>query len=352
MSDLALDRVGVVMLNTIGNAVHVLPVLNAIKRHHPESRIEWIMQPAIESLIRGHPAVDEVVRYERSAGVRGLVELRRRLRRRPYDVVLDFQDYFKAGLVTAFTRAPVKVGFDRARARDLSWLFTNRRLDPGPVRHQQDQYLEFLDAIDVPVRGVEWRLGPWPQERAWQAEYLGRFARPVAALVIGATRPERTWVPERWVELVDALHHDFDLQPLLIGGRSDAETELAAAIVERVEAPVVNAVGALGLREMVAVLDGAHLVVSLDTGPLHVAVAVGTPVVALLGFSNPRWSGPYHFRELMVDAYGDPGEEYPASREWRPGRMQRITVSQVVAKVALARERYPSGSAPSGQSAP
>ena len=170
------------MMSAVGDAVHVLPVLTALKRHSRATRVGWVLQPGPATLVRGHPAVDDLVLFDRAAGWRAFTDVRRELRTHPFDVVLDLQVYLKAGIVTAFTRAPVKLGFDRARARDGNWLFTTDRIPPRvPGQHVQDQYFEFLDALGVPHEPVTWDLGPWPGERAAQREFFARIDRPVAS---------------------------------------------------------------------------------------------------------------------------------------------------------------------------
>jgi heptosyltransferase I len=338
--EVKLDRVGVVMMSAIGNSVHVLPVLNALKRHHPAAHISWILQPGPASLIRGHPAVDEIVPFERRRGWRGLVDLRRELAGRPFDLVLDFQVYFKAGLVTGLTRAPVKLGFDRRRAKDLNWLFTTHRLPPRPPRHTQDRYFEFLEFLRIPYGDPEWQLGPWPAERPRQQAILEPLERPAVALVVGASREETSWVPERWAALVDVLYYEYGLQPILVGGRSPRELEVERVIREQSRYQPISTLG-VPLRDLVAWLDAAALVVSVDTGPLHMTVALGRPVVALMGYYDPRRTGPYRrFHELIVDAYHDPGELAPISDAVRPGRTKRITLAEVRQKVELAITRY------------
>jgi heptosyltransferase I len=335
-----LDRVGIVMMSAVGDAVHVLPLLSALKRHTPSTRVSWVLQPGPATLVRGHPAVDDIVLFDRAAGWRAFTNVRRELATRPFDVVLDLQVYLKAGLVTAFTRSPVKVGFDRARARDANWLFTNHRIPPRATgQHVQDQYFEFLDALGIPHDDVTWDLGPWPDERAAQREFFARIDRPVAAIVVATSKPEKDWLPERWGEVARALDADFGLQPVLVGGASARERHAAAVILER--APTAISALGCGLRPLVGILDGAALVLSPDTGPLHMAVALDRPVVSLMGYTNPKRTGPYRrFHDLILDAYGDPGESYPVSMETRPGRMPRITVDEVLAKVALWRQRY------------
>src|SRR5690242_14503862 len=118
------------MMSAVGDAVHALPVVTALKRRHPDAHLTWVLQPGPASLVRGHPDVDEIVLFRRGAGWRAFADVRRALAGRRFDLVLDLQVYFKASIVTALARGPVKLGFDRARARDLNWLVTNRKIPP------------------------------------------------------------------------------------------------------------------------------------------------------------------------------------------------------------------------------
>lgn len=346
----SLDRVAVVMVSTVGNAVHVLPVLNSIKAHRPESRVTWIMQRASAELVRGHPAVDEIVVFERKRGVRGFLDVRRELAGRPFDVVLNLQAYLKAGLVGAAARAPVRLGYDRARARDLTWLFSTHRIPPRPRGHVQDEYLEFVEALGVPVR-LEWGLGPTVEERARFAELLPPSDGRTVAVVVGTSKPEKEWPAERYAALVDRLQGDLGARAVLVGARSTREEEAAAEIRRLAAEPPLD-LREWDLRRLVYLLDRADVLVSPDTGPLHVGVALGTPTVSLMGYTNPKRYGPYRrFHDLLVDAFGEPGEDYPAAAGNRGGRMGRITVDAVAEKVELALDRYPRSSR-SGQPAP
>jgi len=339
-SPIRTNRVGIVMMSAVGDAVHVLPLLTALKRHDPATHVTWVLQPGAASLVRGHWAVDEIIPFDRSRGWRAYPAVRRELAARPFDVVLALQVYFKAGIVTSFTRAPVKLGFDRTRARDLNWLFTTHRIPPHAGQHVQDQYFEFLDLLGIPHEPPVWDLGPWPSEVAAQREFLARYDRPIAPIVVATSKPDKDWMPERWAAVCDALWSDFGLQPVLVGGRSARELAAERIILDRASAPVSSALGS-GLRPLVGILDGAALVLSPDTGPLHMTIALDRPVISLLGYTNPKRVGPYRrYHDLMIDAYGDPGEDYPISMENRPGRMERITVRDVLDKVELWRSRY------------
>lgn len=338
------DRVCIMMMSAVGDAVHVLPVLHALKRANPAMHVTWILQPGPAMLVRGHELVDDIILFDRTKGVQGFLDIRRQLASRTFDLVLNLQVYFKANIVTSFINAPVKLGFDFARARDLNWLFTTHRIPPHAMQHVQDQYLEFCDWLGAPTIPVTWGLGPWnDEERAWQKEFYSRLDRPAVPIVVATSKLQKNWLPERWAEVCDSLHGDFGLQPILVGGRSTVEVECERIIMERAKHKPLSALGNGGLRGLVGIIDGAELVISLDTGPLHITVALDRPVVSLMGYSNPKRVGPYRkFGDLMVDAYGEPGEEYPITMENRPDRMPRITARDVLDKVQVWRDNYPS----------
>jgi len=336
----SLDRVCIVMMSAVGDAVHVLPVLTALKRHHPASKVTWILQPGPATLVRGHPDIDDILLFDRSKGLRAFNDIRRQLAPLRFDTALALQVYFKAGMITRMVKAKVKLGFDMARARDANWLFTNAQVPPHPMQHVQGQYLEFLDALGVPHGAPVWNLGPWPHERGQQVERLRVFDRPIAPIVVATSKAQKDWLPERWAAVCDALYGDFGLQPVLVGGRSDREVHAERVILQQAKVPVLSALGS-GLRGLVQLIDGAALVLSPDTGPLHITVALDRPVVSLIGYSNPKRVGPYRkFLDLLIDAYGEPGEEYPISMENRMDRLPRISVDDVLSKVQLWQSSY------------
>ncbi|HEX7050442.1 MAG TPA: glycosyltransferase family 9 protein [Longimicrobiales bacterium] len=337
-------EIAIVMLSALGDAVHVLPVANALKRAHPTARLTWVIQPVAYRLVRNHPAVDEFVIYQRrhgAAAVRSTLATARALRRRRFDLLLALQVYLKAGILTGLARADVKLGFDRARARDLNWLFTTHRIPPRPVGHVQDQYFEFLEALGIDPGPPEWGITLSDAERAAQREFFGRLDRPACAVVVGTSRPRKNWLPERYARLLEALETDYGFRPILVGGPAPAERRMADEILRLTAARPVDALGD-DLRRLVWLLDGSALVVSPDTGPLHIARALDVPVVGLYGYTNPKRYGPYRkYGDLVVDGYArTPGEDYPCSAEYRPDGMRRVTVEAVIEKIDKAVREY------------
>lgn len=333
----------IVMLSAIGDAVHVLPVANALKRAWPESRITWVIQPVPHRLVMDHPAVDDFVLFRRRHGLdawRGFAELGRSMKERRFDLLIGLQVYLKAGLITSLISADVKLGFDRKRARDMNWLFTNRRIPAHEPQHVQDQYFEFVRWLGIDPEPVVWNLRLSEREREAQAAFFERLGAPACAVVVGTSKPRKNWKPEGYAHVLEVIERTHGLRPVLVGGPSAIERGLADAVLARTRADAVDALGD-DLRRLAWILEGSALAISPDTGPLHISRAVGTPVVGLFGYTNPKRTGPYGaYGDLVVDGYARyEGEDYPIEQTYRDG-MARITVEAVLEKVALAVERY------------
>jgi heptosyltransferase I len=329
----------VVMLSAIGDGVHVLPVFTAIKRAWPDTHLTWVAQPVPMEVGRHHPDVDEFIPFNRRRGMASwssMADLMQRVRGRKFDIVINLQVYLKAGLITALLDSPRKLGFDRARARDMNWLFTNERIPAHPVQHVEDQYFEFLRYLGIDPHPVDWQFVITEAEREAQRAFYATQDRPTCTIVLGTSRREKNWAPEKYAEVVDALDRVHGFQVIVVGGPSPVEREAADIVVTRTASdPLVML--ADDLRRLIWLVDGSDLMVAPDTGPLHIANALGVPVVGMYGFTNPKRCGPYQRGlELVVDGYAHfPGEEYLPSMEYRDG-MGRVTVEMVLEKVALA----------------
>jgi heptosyltransferase I len=332
-------EIAIVMLSALGDAVHVLPVVNALKRAWPQSHITWVIQPVPHQLVQGHESVDEFVLFRRRRGTdawRSYVELSRTLGDRRFDLLINLQVYLKAGLITSVMKADVKLGFDRRRARDMNWLFTTHRIPPRPTGHVQDQYLEFLAYLGIDPEPIEWRLRLTDAERALQREYFSAFDRPVAGVVVGTSKLEKNWAPERYARVLEALEVDFGMQPLLLGGPAPAERAAAERVRRETKANAIDAL-ADDVRRLLWLLDGSAVVISPDTGPLHIARALDRPVVGLYGYTNPKRYGPYRRPQQVVDGYARfAGEEYSTNQKYRADGMERVTVEMVLAALQRA----------------
>lgn len=335
-------RVCIVHLTGIGDVVHGLPIANDLKRDDPDRTVVWVAEPAPAEVLRHHPAIDEIVVFRKRDGLGGAVRLRERLASSPCDITLNMQRYFKSVPPTLFSGSPVRVGLDRAKTRDgVSW-FNTHHLARGPWRHTQDLLLGFRAPLGIPEEApVEWRVTFSLEEDEESSRFFGGLPdAPVAGLVLATANPRKDWPADRYSVLAEQLL-DLGYVVLLVGGPSVRERAAADIVAGRASDRVVDGLGD-SVRRMMWMVAGVDLLVSPDTGPLHLAHALGTPVVGLFGHSNPWRVGPWkRFRELVVDRYTEPGEE-PDPSGYRPkrGRMESITVEDVLERVRTARRLY------------
>jgi heptosyltransferase I len=338
------QRVCLVLLTGLGDVVHGLPLANALKRSRFASQITWVAEPAPSFVVRPHHAVDEVIVFEKKRGWRGVRDLRRTLASRQFDVTLNLNVYFKSVWPTWFSKAPRRIGFNRARSHEGVWWFANQHLQEKPRAHTQDMFLEFLDLLGLSSEKtpMEWRIEFTPGEKAAQQAFFEPLRdRPVIALVPASANPKKDWPPEHYARLIEALDSEYGARSLLVGGPSPRERQLAAIIQRESHIKPVNGL-ANDVRRMMWLTAGSDLVIAPDTGPVHVARAREVPVIGLYGHTNPWRVGPYRrFEDLWVDRYNEPDDlPDPSKAEPRLGRMELITVNDVIERVHRAFERY------------
>ncbi|MBI4539823.1 MAG: glycosyltransferase family 9 protein [Gemmatimonadetes bacterium] len=347
-------RICMVLLTGIGDVVHGLPVANALKDDDPSRYIAWVCEPAPAQVLEAHPSVDEVIVFRKSRGFRGVAELWRALGGRRFNLTLNLQRYFKSIAPTVLSGAPHRVGMDPAKVRDGVAFFCNHHLPPGPWRHTQDLFLEFLDFLGLPRPAPSWRITLTEAEQRERTEYFARIDRqPVVSVAVSSANPKKDWVPERYGHVVDALAADFGATVLLIGGPAARERAAAAAVMEAARTPPRWELGD-SVRRLIGLIAGSDLVISPDTGPLHIAHALEVPVVGLYGHTNPWRTGPYlRYRDLIIDRYTNADEAPDPSRtEPRHGRMERIQVADVLDKVERRFRGYGRRGAAAGERAP
>ena len=331
------------MLSGLGDAVHGLPIVNALKRDRPDCRITWVIEPLFMPLLAGHPGVDEVITYDRRGGLGALRDLWRELGARDFDLTVNLNYFLKSAWPTLFSRAPRRIGYDRARTRDWPvWLAANEHVPARPRAHTQDMFLEFLEYLGIQDRRVEWKISLTERERASQAEFFAPVSgTPIIGIVPATANRKKDWFPERYAEVVNSMVRDFGFNVVLIGGPGERETANARTISDLSKVKPLWGMGD-GIRRLIWLLAGCDLVIAPDTGPVHIARALDIPVVGLYGHTNPWRVGPYRrYEDLWIDTYTEPGQlPNPSHADARMGRMELITVSQVLEKVDLARRRY------------
>lgn len=331
-------RICVIRTSALGDVVHALAMVNGLRHGFPQAQITWILHPVPHELVRHQPSVDRFIVFPRRGGWRSL---RRELAGESFDLCLVPQVSFKASLVAALVRAPVKLGFDFARSRELHYFFTTAHLPPRPAGHVFDQYLEFLEYLGIENYEPRWDLVLTGGERAAGEAFAAELGGPALGLVVASSSRHKDWPPAACARLADEAAARFGLAAVLVGGPSVREEAVAREIASLARAPVTMALDG-PVRTSMYKLAHCRVIVAPDTGPLHLAVALGVPTVGLYAYSDPRRCGPVLYKDLLVDHYNPPGADpgRRITRRTRPGAMATITVEEVLARIELALGRY------------
>jgi lipopolysaccharide heptosyltransferase I len=291
-------RVALLKPSALGDIVHSLPVLTALRRRFPHAHLTWVVNRGYEPLLRGHPDLDDTLPFDRGAARggwgRALGYYRRflsEMRQRQFDLIIDLQGLLRSGLMAVASGAERRVGLSSAR-EGAPWFYT----DVVPVAdydalHAVDRYwlvAEALGAGDLPKRFSV----PVPDDaRCWADEALQECPRPWVVVGPGSRWRTKRWPPDYFAVLARQAQQHFGGTVLFVGGGE--ETDLAEAIRSRLRGPTCDLTGRTTLPQLAALLERADVVVANDTGPLHLAAALGRPVVAPYTCTSIRLTGPY-----------------------------------------------------------
>lgn len=340
-----LERILIIKMSAIGDVVQTLPFLEVLHHNLPNARIDWLVEEATADLVAGHPAVDRILVSRRSSWPRELArpatalpaaaDIARfiaRLRRRAYDLAIDLQGLLKSGLWLGLSRARRKVTLAGAR-EGSRWFATETPLPVDSDRHAIDRYLEAAERLGF--RPVPWQgtipISPGDLESAdLLLAPLLETGRHIVALNPMARWESKLWPPERFAALADTLVRDFGCRLVFTGGHSDRPA--IEKILRQMTAPALDLVGRTGLKELAALLTRATVLVCTDTGPMHMAVAMKCPVVALFGPTAPWRTGPYGPGHRVIRSKSSCS---PCFRKTCPDDrcMRDITVAQVASAV-------------------
>jgi heptosyltransferase-1 len=287
-------RILLVKLSSFGDVLHALPTLEALRELYPQGHITWLVEEAYAPLLVGHPALDEVwavprVRLGQKVGreeVLRLIRLLGRVRASRFDLAIDLQGLLKSALWVALAKSPRKVGYDRTR--ELSYLLLTERLPPyDPEAHAVWRYLNVARHLGAPPTLPRFRLGLTPA-------FPNSPALPHRDLVVlhpGARWATKLWPAANWAQLGDWLSRDQKLAVVITG--SPGDRALAAQIMTKMREKAWNLAGRTSLPELAGIMQKARLAVTADTGPMHLAAALGTRVVAIFGPTAPGRTGPF-----------------------------------------------------------
>jgi heptosyltransferase I len=333
----------ILRLSALGDVTHVVPLVRTLQAKLPGAALTWVVGKVEAKLVGDIPGVEFVVVDKRSLGA-AATTLRDRLRGRRFDALLHCQVALRANLVSALVPARRRIGYDRARAKDGHGLFVRERIPARTGQHVLDAIGSFAEPLGHVQDAVRWDL-PVPDDARDFARRALPGGQPTLLISAASSHPLRNWLPERYAAVADHAIRAHGMRVALCGGRDPAERALADAIIAKMQGKPVDLVGKDTLKQFLALCARAKLVLAPDSGPLHMANAIGTRVLGLHAASNPRRSGAYSNLAFAVDRYdaaarkfrGRPAAELPWGTKLEyPGVMELVDVASVVATLDRA----------------
>ncbi|MFK3846580.1 glycosyltransferase family 9 protein [Stenotrophomonas sp. NPDC078853] len=330
-------------LSALGDVTHVVPLVRTLQAARPGTRIHWVIDKVGLKLLDGLPGVTFHA-YDKKTGLAGMKALREELPAERFDALLQMQVAFRANVLSAFIPARRRIGYDRSRSKDLHGLFINERIPDRPGIHVLDAIGSFCEPLGLKQTEVSWDLAVPAQAHAWAQAQWQDDGRPVLMISPCSSHERRNWYADRYAAVANHASAR-GWRVVLCGGRSELERRTADAIQAQLVQPALDLVGKDTLKQLPALLARAALVMTPDSGPMHIANAMGVKVLGLHAASNPHRSGPYSDRRYCVDRYDDAARKYlgkPASAlKWGTkiefdDVMELITVEDGIA----AFERY------------
>jgi heptosyltransferase-1 len=307
LREFSAQRIAIIKPSALGDIIHALPVLTAVRRRYPEAYIAWVVNRALEPLLHGHPDLDATLPFDRAAArcgplqaLRSYVRLFRRLRRERFDLALDLQGLFRSGIMTLASGATRRVGLGCAR-EGATWFYT----DIAPVAnpdgmHAVDRCWAIAEALGVGELPKEFGLRIPSEQDAWAAHAFELLPRPWIVLGVGARWLTKRWPPQHFAAIAQRAMDRFGGSIIFVGGFEDMP--LAREAAQQIHGAILDLTGQTTLPQLAAILARADVMLANDTGPLHLAVALGRPVVAPYTCTSIVENGPYGMAQNAVES--------------------------------------------------
>ena len=321
----------ILRLSAIGDVTHVVPVLRTLQQNWPETCITWVIGRVEAQLVSDIPGVEFIV-FDKSKGLSAYRELHRKLAGRHFDVLLHMQVALRASMISLMIPAHIRLGFDRERARDWQWLFSNARIAPAQRQHVLDGFFGFAERLGISQREMRWDI-PIPDEaRNFVTETIPQQPRLLLINPCSSARRNnwRNWSVEGYARVADYAIKQHGMQVVFSGGPAVQEREYIEQILACMQHPARNLAGQTNLKQMLALIERADAMISPDTGPMHMATTVGTPVIGLFATSNPHRTGPYLSQQWVINSYPQALQHFEGISEEQAVWGKRVRHSQAM----------------------
>lgn len=330
-------NIAVVRFSALGDVAMVVPAIQSLQHSFPDATITWITSPLAYSLLQGLEGVQFEV-FDKPKSLADYRAFYKAFNQRSFDVVLAMQANLRINLLYPALHAPIKIGFDRTRAREGQWLFCNQSI-PFADSHLVDSFLSFATQLGATRSEATWNLPIAEADYAWAQIQVQNFPRPLIAIHPFASKAERNWIFERYAEVIRTAISKWNGGFVITGGNSQAERDFCARLAGIAPGRTLNLCGMTTPKQLAAILAQTDALVAPDTGPVHLARAMNTPVVGLYAVASPTLSGPYGAQEYVVNRYPDAVRKFlhkdPAHLPWNtrvhhPQAMALVEVADVI----------------------
>lgn len=329
-----------VRLSAIGDVTHMVPVVRTVQKYWPGTELTWIIGKSEARLVHDIPGI-EFIKFDKANAIRSYRSVARKTRRRKFDVLLCAQVSLRANIVSTLIHADLKLGYDKARSKDLHSLFVRQHIKPVVQQHVLDSFFGFIEHLGLHHRDMRWDYHIPDEAHQFARSHLAndRFKVIISPC---SSHPLRNWSAERYAAVADYAIRSLDAQIILCGGNSPTEQRMGQEIERHMQMNALNLIGKDTLKEFLALLQAADVIISPDSGPAHMATGLGTPVIGLYAASDPRRSGPYFSQQWCVNRYGAAAQTFKNKSEnelrWGTkleyqGVMNLIEVNDVITKL-------------------
>ena len=289
----------IVRLSALGDVLMLVPLIRTLQANLPNTTLTWVISRPAFDMVEGMDGVEFIV-INKPNSISDYWQFQKQMRTRHFDVLLATQASLRANLLYPFIRASRKIGYDALRAKDFHGWFIHDAIESG-CDHTLDGFLKFADVLGIKKKEIRWDLPISQASREWVQAHLPATNGPVVLINPAASKAERSWLVERYIDVIQQLQSRWKAHVVLTGGPGAYDKALGDAIM--VAVPVTNLIGKTNPKQLLALIERADLLLCPDTGPSHMAAAVATPVVALHAVTSADVSGPYIYRHLAVDCY-------------------------------------------------
>lgn len=336
----------IVRLSALGDVTHAVPVLRAIQRHWPETKITWVCATVEHRLLSVLDGVQFAVMHKK-AGWRGYRDLRSQLAGEKFNIMIQMQTSARANLAGACIKADIKLGWDKARARDFHSLFMTHSIPATKQEHQVQGHLSFARTLGLDADEPVWDF-PISEENAAFANELLPAEQRTLLISPCSGHSYRNWLADRYAAVADYAIDSLGMRVALTGSPSELEASMGKAIEQSMTNKAINLIGKDTLPQSLALLQRADVVLSPDSGPVHLANALGTPVIGLYACTWSKRSGPYNSLDLCVDKFSDAARKFlrkiPEDLRWgtrieQKGVMDLIRTDEVIERLNVAVKR-------------